>query len=344
MPLNKETEAILNDLESSGFNLSSVRQQIKTNPLLENQANAKLGGALLRREEYTKYKETKETELANLQKQVRELASAHDTLDNFKGNDALYNAALDKIAILEENLIAQNFDPEEVRALSHNEKQQLQDAINKAKIVDNTPKKEEEREMPDNKKDYLDTETFQTVAANIIGGNAVSSVDIQYQFHRAQQLGITVTPELKKKFQQNLISGMEVQKPIDDIADEVFGFSAKEKEIADKVQQDTIEARARELTAERLKEAGIPESVARPRTKSIMDSYAGRLGADVNNENAVKGEGGTTLIRGRQLPANKFGDAEFYKLRGDRSTRIQHAMQSLNELQDKRPELFEDIF
>lgn len=344
MSLNAETEAILKDLESSGFNLSSVRQQINSNPLLENQANSKLGGALLRREEYTKYKETKEAELANLQKQVRELASAHDSVEGFKGNDALYSAALDKIAVLEENLIAQGFDPVEVKALSHNEKQQLQNAVAKAKVVDDTPKKEEEKEMPNDKKDYLDVDTFQTVAANLIGGNAISAVDIQYQFHRAQQLGIAVTPELKKKFQQNLIKGMEEQKPIDDIADEVFGFSAVEQANKEKADKEAIEARARELTAERLKEAGIPESVARPRTKSIMDSYAGRLGADVTAENAIKGEGGTVLIRNRQLPANKFGDPEFYKLRGDRSTRVAHAMQSLNELQEKRPELFEDVY
>lgn len=341
MPLNKETDAILKELESSGFDLSSIRSQAQKNPVLENVANAKLGGALLRREEYTKYKETKDNEVLQLQNQVRELASAHDSIGSFKGNDALYTAALDKISVLEENLIAQGFDPVEVRALSHNEKEQLREATKQAIIKE---KEQELREVPDNK-NYLDVDTFQTAAANMIGGNLVSTVRIQRQLMKADKLGIEITPELDKKFEQNLLSGAESGKSFEQIADETFGFSAKEAEIRTKEEETRIESRARELTAQRLQEAGIPESTVRTnRTRSIMDSYAGRLGSDASAETSVKGEGGTVLVRGRQLPANKFGDAEFHKLRGDKSTRLQHAMAAMKELEDKRPEMFEDVY
>lgn len=343
MSLNAETDAILKDLESSGFDLSSVRQQAQRNPVLENVANAKLGGALLRREEYTKYKEAKDAEINNLQKQVRELASAHDSVEGFKGNDALYNAALEKIAVLEENLITQGFDPEEVRNLSHNEKEGLRSAVSQAKTKDEGQPKVEERKVPDDK-NYLDVEMFQTAAANLIGGNLISTVRIQRALQKADKLGIEITPELERKFEENLLSGAEKQKSFEQIADETFGFSAKEKEMREKQQNELIESKARELAAERLKEAGIPESAMRTRPKSIMDSYSGRLGADANAENAIKGEGGTVLVKGRQLPANKFGDPEYHKLRGDKSTRIQHAMQSMNELQEKRPEMFEDVY
>lgn len=343
MSLNAETEAILKDLEKDGFDLSSVRSQARSNPLLENRANARLGGNLLRREEFVKYKQTKDEEVANLQKQVRDLASAHDSLGSFQGNDTLYNAALEKIAILEENLIAQGFNPEEVRNLSHTEKEGLKSAVSQAAKKDEVVK-EEERKMPTDNNDYVGMDEFQTTAANIIGGTLISAVRLQQVFKEADRLGIEITPELARKFEVNLLAGAEKQVPFDQIADETFGFAAKRKENQDKLDNERIESRAREIAAEKLKEAGIPESAVRTRPQSIMDAYAGRLGADANAENAMKGEGGTVVVRGRQLPANKFGDPEYHKLRGDKSTRLQHAMQSLNELQEKRPELFEDVY
>jgi hypothetical protein len=343
MPLNAETEAILKDLEGDGFDLTSIRQQANRNPILENKANSRLGGGLLRREEYTRYKATADEQVANLQKQVRELASAHDSLGNFKGNDALYDAALNTITVMEENLISAGFSPEDVKALTHTDKQNLQDAVNKAKTKDEATKVEERKEVPD-KSDYIDSNTLQTTLANLAGGVMLSTVKIQRQLAKADRLGVEITSDLEKKFEQNLLSGLEAGKSYEDIASETFGFAAIEKANSDKIDNERIETRARELTAEKLKEIGVPESAARTRPKSIMDAYNGRLGTDPNAENAIKGEGGTTLVRGRQLPANKFGDAEFYKLRGDRATRIAHAVASMNELQDKRPELFEDPY
>jgi hypothetical protein len=343
MPLNAETEAILKDLEGDGFDLTSIRQQANHNPILENKANSRLGGGLLRREEYTKYKATADEQVANLQKQVRELAAAHDSVEGFKGNDTLYNAALEKITILEENLIAQGFDPVDVRNLSHQEKEQLKTVVSQAKTKDEAPNEEERKQVPNKDNDYVDARTLQTTLANLAGGVMLSTVKIQRQLNRADKLGVNITPELETAFERNLLAGLESGKSYETIADETFGFAAIEKANNEKLDNERIETRAREITAEKLKEIGVPESAARTRPKSIMDSYTGRLGSD-STENAIKGEGGTILVRGRQLPANKFGDAEFYKLRGDRATRIAHAVASMNELQDKRPELFEDPY
>lgn len=341
--MNAATKKILEDLKKSGFDTSSIENQAQVNPLLDRAADSVLGGGVLRREEYTKYKATKDTEVEQLQNQVRELAAAHDSLDSFKGNDELYKAALETIVEMENTMIANGFEPAEVKALSFNRQTELKNVIGQARAKEETPKVED-REMPDNDK-FVDTDMFQTVLANAIGGNMISTVRIQRALQKADKLGIEITPELERSFEQNLLKGAESQKSFERIADETFGFSAKEKEIADKQQQETINAKVQEQLAEKLREAGVnPSSVRGTRPKSIMDNYNGRLGSAADADNVLTGEGGTVVVRGRKLPANKHGDPEYYKLRGDKSTRVQHAISSMEELEGKRPELFEEPY
>lgn len=344
MPLNAETDAILKDLEASGFDLSTVRKQAQVNPILENAANSKLGGALLRREEYTRYKEQKETEVQQLQKQVRDLAAAHDSAESFRGNDALYAAALEKIEIMESNMIAEGWNPEDVKSLSFNEKAGLARALTKAEEGTEAKREEGERVVPDNNnKSYLDVDTFQTAAANLIGGNVVSAVKISSALRTAERLGIEVTSELESKFEQNLLRGMEAGKDFATIADETFGFSAKIQEQQTKQRQEEIDTQVRTQLAEKLKEAGVnPASIRAGRASSIMDNYAKRIGLD-NSDDPIKGAGGTVVIRGRKFPANKYGEPEVYKLRGDSNTRVQHAISEMEKLEQRQPELFEDV-
>jgi hypothetical protein len=340
MPLNAETDAVLKELEASGFDLSSVRQQAQANPLLENIANAKLGGGILRREEYVKFKTQADEEVTSLRQRVRELAANQDALKNFEGNDELYKQALEVIETQRENLVAAGFDPEEVKSLSMKVESGLKSATSKADVLDKEKPKVEDRTVP-NDNDFVKTDELQTVLANLAGGNLIGGMRAQRQLFRAQQLGIEVTDELADKFGENLLKGLQTGKSYDQIADETFGFSAILETKRKEAEDVRVESRARELAAEKLKEAGVSTtSVHVARTRSPMEILATTRGVDADM--TLEGSGGHKLINGRKVPVNKDGEVEYHRIRGDRSSRIQHGVETWNKLGQERPDIFED--
>lgn len=348
MALNAETEAVLKGLEGRGFDLSSVRTQAAGNPLLENAANSELGGGILRREEFTRFKTAKETEVTNLQNRVRELAALHDSLPSFEGNKDLYQAALEKIEVLESNMITDGWKKEDIESLTFNEKSGLARMIAQAKEKEAAAiVKKEGTEVP-NDKDYIDSNTFQLALANGLGGTVLSSIEIQFELDRARQLGVEVTRDKLQEFQRNLMKGFETKKPISEITDETFGLPAIQLAKSKEAEDTRVESRARELAAEQLKEQGIPASrLSRNRPLTPIDTMRTRFTNANGEELKIEGEGGTTVINGRTLPVNKFGNIEHYKLRSGREgvgERVAHASAYMNELEQKKPDLFEEPY
>lgn len=342
MALNAETEAILKDLESSGFDLSTVRTQAKGNPILESAANSKLGGGILRRQEFLQYKTSKDTEVQGLQDKIRELAAAHDSAEGFKGNNELYTAALEKITILEDNLIAEGYNPDEVRGLSFKEKEGLKAATDKAKELE-AGNARGGKSMPDtDEKDYVETNQFQQILANVAGGTLIGSMRATNQINRAIRLGIEITDEMLETYEKNLLTGLENKKSYEQIADETFGIAAKLKEVEAANRTKEVDAEVRKQVAEKLKEAGVS-------TSRSMTSKRGLFGAvkprEVDESLIPTGEGGTKIVNGRKVPVNKSGETEYYKLRGGREegrgARVAHAIQESTTLEEKYPEVFE---
>lgn len=344
MALNAETEKILGDLEASGFDLSGIRKQVKGNPLLENAANSKLGGALLRREEYTRFKDEADREAESLRQQVRTLAAAQDHLKTLEGNEDLYRQALEVIQVQRDNLVQAGFDPEEVKNLSFAQEAGLKAAIGQAKEIEDKEKVMPEKkqvELPDN---LVTSDNLQTVAANLIGGNIVSAVDIAHHMMRANRLGIEVDDAMVDKFKQEAFLGLQHGKQLKDVADEVFGIPAKLAEIQKKQQDEANESEVRRRVAEQLKAAGVNSATVASATRgrSTMHQIAER----VNSADApkIEGSGGTRVLGGRTVPVNKDGEVEHYRLRGDRTTRVNNAIKEMEELEGRRPELFEEVY
>lgn len=346
MPLNAETDAVLRDLEAAGFDLSSVRQQATNNPLLEKAANSNLGGGILRRSEYVRFVENKNKEVETLQSQVRELAAVHDVVESLKDNQPLYEAALEKIDTLERNMIDAGWNPDEVKALSFHEKAGLSKAVQAAKQLDASSTKErEEPNVPENfdPSKYVTTDELQTVAANLVGGNIVSSLRMQHQIRQAEKLGIEVDDAKVAEFEKNLFTGLQQNKSYEQIADETFGLAAKREELRQQEQQKTIDSEVRKQVAEQLKSAGVSaQSTHITRPQSVMHQMRERYTAA--DAPKMEGEGGTKVIGGRQVPVNKFGDIEFHKLRGNRQERVDNAMKELEGLSERRPDLFEEVY
>lgn len=338
---NKNTIAVLDDLKKAGFDTSSFEHQIKVNPLLDKQADSIIGGGVLRRQEFTSFKEQKENEVATLKSQVQELAAAHDSLEHFKDNKELYEAALEKIVIQEENLISAGFTREDVESLTYKEKKGLEKLTSKATTI------EEEKNMPAKAKEkddsnFITTEDLNTVGANIALGGTISSIEIQFQIDRARNLGIEVGREQIEKFKKAAYTGLQNNKSWDEVADEAFGINAKLAEKSKADNEKVIEEETRKRVAEAMKDV--------PGYNPNQKTYAARtVVSNIRSRELpeVEGAGGTRVFGGKKFPVNKDGDVEFHKLRSGgiegRPDRVSRAAGVLNTMLDKNPDLIEDL-
>lgn len=345
---NAATLKIIKDLEDAGFDMNSVKDQANKNPILDRAADSVLGGSLLRRQEFTQFKEQKETEVASLKEQIRNLAANQDNLKNFEEGSELYKAALEVIETQRANLIAAGFEPEEVKQLSFKEETDLKVALNKGAELGNRNTEEERRtkEMPD-REDYVNAKDFQTVLANVAGGSLVGGLRAQNQLRKAEKLGIEITDSLAENFERNLLSGLEKGKSYEQIADETFGFAAKIEENRKKEEDTRVESRVREQVAQALKDAGVNTVPTTYRNKGLVNNLRSRELALAGGEDKkldMEGSSGSKLVNGHKLPANKHGDIEYHRLRGSKPDRMQHASAMLGDMIEKNPDLAEELY
>lgn len=347
MPLNAETEALLKDLEKSGFDMSSVRQQATGNPILENAANSKIGGGILRRKEFETFKTAAETQVTSLQNQLKELASLNSSKGSLEGNPDLHRAALERIEILESNLIKEGYDPQELKDLTFETKsglaRMLTEAPDKAATSSGGGGGQRGGEMADDK-DFVTSDILLTSLANNALGGVLGSAQVAFQLRRAEKLGVEITPDMMNKFGENLFNGLQSKKSYEEIANETFGLPEIENKKREEEEIKRIDARARELAAEHLKDAGLPSVrlTSGRQNKSVMDGYRETLAAKSQVE--IQGEGGTKVVGGIKLPVNKYDDIEFHKLRGTKADRMAHAVAALREREETHPEEFEEVY
>src|SRR5690348_15255171 len=112
----KETEQTLSDLEKAGFDVSHLRRQITTVPILEAQADNILGKGILRHDAFTRNSQARAEEIKKLQGQIAQLQAAQNAGAG-EGTD-LYNAALEVINEQQQMMLSAGFSEEEVTNIS----------------------------------------------------------------------------------------------------------------------------------------------------------------------------------------------------------------------------------
>lgn len=312
--MDAATRKHLDDLARDGFDVSSFEAQINNNPILEKVAEKKIGGGLLRLDDYSRFmSKTKEENLA-LENKVKELAALHDSSGALQGNEDVYKVALQVIADQEAALIAAGFDEAEVKELSFANKTKL--TVPSEKKVDKVIVKPEEKIVPNfDEKTYIDAETFNKQQEQTIYNNITMTGLVQEAFEKARALGIKVAPEVARNLASNVFNGVKVGKTIDQVFDEQFGFSATEAiKREEKHAQDVKDAEARGR-AEAFKEGPPQRHVSREK-HAIFDNIS-----PVKIEDTRKPR--EELLK--DLPRNKFGDVEYRLLRGDKDDRITRA-------------------
>lgn len=310
--MDANTKKYLDHLKAKGFDVSSLETQINGSPILEKVAASEIGGGLLRQQEFTSYMNREREERKALEEKVQQLASLHDSAGALSANPEAYKEALSTIASIEEFLISEGYNEEEVRKLSLVSKQGLTELIKETEKqpptntpAKETPAKKEDEEMTIDTSNFVDIKTFQEQSANNILGNVHLSARIAAATNRATKMGIEVTDEMLTKLPDNLRTGSESGKNIDQIFDETFGFSERQKVLdKEKYDKDMADAEARGRAAA-AQEFGVPNrQVTRQADHSPVFRNITKTERKVEEKVDLD-----------KVPTNKFGDAEYFRTR-----------------------------
>lgn len=331
-----ETRRILDDLKKDGLDITGIERQLQTDPFLDKKIDARLGGGILRQEEFTRITNQFQRTEKDLQAQVNKLAALHDNVDSLIGNDILYKNALETITELEDALVAAGANPDEVKKVSYETKSGLtnflENPANK-KIETKVDDKEGDKDMSVDMSKYVDNETYQRSLAQIGTGAILVADKMNDAKTRARELGIQVTSEMSSKLHARMQSDFLTGKvPFEQIADEVLGISVKEKEVSVAAQQKAIDdavAKGRaEGRAETEKEFG---GAPRRQVGRIESPIYARMQRQTDTFVLPEKAGLKTREDGKiEVPVNAAGEPELWKTRGDRSTRVGRASALIN--------------
>lgn len=326
-----ETRKILEDLKSDGFDISSIENQIAVNPILEKRADMRLGGGLLRQEEYTRMANAINRSKANpndLQVKVNKLASLHDFAGTLEANDPLYQSTLERIVTAEDELISMGHDPTEVKAVSVDAGKGI--TIKKDEVIE---KKVEDKVVAIN--NGVTTEEFQKGLATIGLGSVAVSTKANRLIREAEALGIIVTPELEEK----LLEGIQTRfaagtATLDQVANDVLGLDKKKAEVklaadAEAIRKAREEGKAEGRTETEKEYGGAPRRQV-GRKESPVYARADRIRENVvmpANGNGIKKTDDGKI----EAPTNAKGEVEYWRLRGNKNARIENASSLIND-------------
>lgn len=334
--MNENTKRILDDLRKAGIDTTTIENQLKVSPILDKQADHIIGGGILRQQEYTRYMNQVSEEKKKLDQQVRELATLHDASQTTQ----LPQAALDTMKKMEEALIATGeYDEESVKQVSYIGQRALKDMVQKQ------PEKPVVEQIQDRMTNpnfnaqldatrYVDVDTLQAQLNNMAVGGVTTNLEINAAMEELKDLGIKIDRAKVRQFQNNLISGFQVGKNLDTILDETFEVSKAKQAKLDADIENRIKEAAEKARAEALKEAGVPSTKKfkfgrHPILDRKRDSER-NVSVQQTNGN-TDGKAPENLNLNKELPTNKYGDVEIYKLRRGREERLQNAV----DLNDK---------
>jgi hypothetical protein len=324
--MNENTRKLLNDLKAKGLNVDSIETQLAVNPLLDKASDEILGAGVLRQQEYTRYMNSLRTQEQTLQQKANELASLHSA-SAAAGDPKVLTEVIDK---MEEALIATGeFDEQSIKAIAEQGRSQIGKTAPQVKleIPNNSVIPQKETPMQIDTSKFVDIDTAQKMGANIVMGNALVNAKMTMALRRAEKLGINVTDDMIEKFHDNWAKGVPQGKSVDSVIDETFGLSAAQKTADDAALEKRIADARAEGEAEGLKKAGVPaRNRILPRNHNLFD----RTRPEQSVLETPK-EGETPA----NIPKDKDGNIEFYKLRGDRTQRIGAASELFGKVEEQ---------
>jgi hypothetical protein len=152
-------------------------------------------------------------------------------------------------------------------------------------------------------------------------------------------LGIKVDRPAIRQFQENLRRGYEAGKNLDQILDETFKVSDAKNAQAKAEFDNQIKAAKDEARAEAFKEAGVPNTKKYNfgRRHPVLDRKSQtqqniqQTSGDQNIGHGDNSKQVTPPVPNPEIPINKYGDPEIFRMRRGREERVQLA----SELNDK---------
>lgn len=325
---NAQTIKVLEDLERGGINVSSIRTQISSDPIADKKANEVFDG-ILRLPDYTKFVgEYKEKE-KRLQAQVAELASRQGAIGYLTKDSVAYKEMEEHIDSLEKALVeADIFDEDSVKNVHSLSQERLNKLVTDS--ANNPPpppaKKEGEDDMPANfdPNKFIDVDTHKTSMANLAMGTITMTAKINRQLDQARALGVDITPELEKKLDENLMSGLTAGKDVGQIFDETFGLSKIRSDKAEESRQAELKAAEEKGYAQAKKEDGVPaRQNIRLGRHPILDSKSVNQNPNKATPDSFRDADGN--VDQSKLPKNERGEVELYKTRGTKEDRLARA-------------------
>jgi hypothetical protein len=322
--MNAQTRQHLDDLRRAGFDISGLEQQINSSPVLDRQADNLIGGGILRQQAFTRITQEKANEVKTLQDQITQLTALKAA--GAGENDAAYKAALAVIAE-QENLLLAYYDEEEIKALSARAVQNAVDKIipqpQQHQPPANIPSAKVEDDMGNiDTSKFLDTDTYRKETEAQVFGNVALTAMINNAMLEAQKLGVQIPQEKITSLGVDMRNALAQGRQVPEFIDEHFGLAAKRIEAAETARTKELEDARNQGYAEGAKSGGVPRRAA-TKVHHPLD------GVVSNRRPQEKIETPT------EVPKNKFGDAEIYRMRGDRNSRIESAVAYMDKVIDR---------
>lgn len=318
MALSTESRNILNEFTKAGVDpavIAGLERELDSKPDADKTAS----NMLLAQSSFNNYRSKKDDEIKDLKAKLEQTASLSTAANNLSGD--LKEAALKQIQDNKDWFEAQGYDIGEIEKLA-NDMASKGIAFTAAKaneVID-----EKDKNMPNPNQDgktYIDdkmlVDVLRTTGSNLAAGNINISAHIARALYKAEKLGIDLTDQKLDEFAPALIKGLEEGKQPSEVIDTHFGFSSRQAELNEATRKAELVAAEQKGRQEALKEAGVTirdtNNTNRPRHNIFDRQSPMKKAVEADRREKVEKDNSIKLA---DLPENKVGDKEYFRLRG----------------------------
>lgn len=309
MAISDNTRAVLLEMQKNGVDpviLAGLERELDAKPA----ADKGISDGVLAQPAFNSYKSKKEQEIQALKDNLAQQASLKNAVAGGL-DEATNKAALERIAALEDVMVANGFDLSDVRE----EVDRITSdpaAFKKLMEGKETPIEKKEPVMPNNdvNKNYVDTKTFadtlQTQISNVAAGGIYVQAEVAKALRKADELGIKLTDDQFNNLGQIVVNGLEKnKKPFDAIAETLEFDKAMQAKSQAELDAKLKEAEERGRR-EALKERGVTIS-GRDKTTNPHLIF--------DRKDRINGKIDSRVEKVEDLPKNQMGVPEYYRLR-----------------------------
>lgn len=334
MAISPNTRKVLDDMRAMGLDVSNIETQLDTNPNADRYLNA----GVTRTQEFTRLS----NENSNLRSKVQELAAAQSLVNAGGLDETTKNALVSKIKGIEEFLVSEGYEETEVKNLFKEF-----DAINAAPNTNLNPRtlptNSTQPQTQGNQENIMNKDELNTLekSASVRGGILGFGLSFRFQNEIAKFQRLygrapdnNEMAEFEKQFTARSINGSE---DMSTVAADVFKFSEKETEIANKAIEDRIAAAREEERNKVLQEHNIL-----PSRNQVVNRSASPLSHKFQTAPTARTQGVAprTVTQNTNVNNGENSNNELppFLQRGDRNSRMQHVAAAAAT----HPEIFAD--